>query len=549
MITFPSYALIAAVGVPLFLLLIRSRRRSLKFLQGPPSPSILLGHEYALVSEAEDGDLEFGWFERYGTAFKAKGCFNEDVLMVADPLALQHIFQKTGYRYRKAREVELQGLQINGPGLFAVQGESHQRQRKLLNPAFSVLQTQKFCPIFQNSANTLVRKWKNGLKLGPKVFNVLEWLPNMALDALGESVFEYDFGAAEDKHNELATLVEELFVDSHFLTPGVLLYIAAIRAAPNFLIKLSQYLPSTKEQVRWKKWRATAYATAEAMYEKRMREAQGSAEMENDVLGVVCRALESSNPEKMMHPEEASAQLATMIMAGHETTALTMTWIIYELSRHPEDQHRILEEVKRRREETRNEGELTPQDYNSMSYLGAVIKEALRLYPILSTIPVEAEVDDVIPLEYPVVSSSGHVIREVPVAKDQRVIASVDVYNRLKEVWGEDAHEWRPTRFLEDKTQTTLGVYGNVFTFGAGARACIGSPFLIAARTLTGQDLNRILEVQAVIVTLLEAFELSLPKEGLDIMRAKGIIMRPVIRGQLHEGQQMPILIKNRDSD
>ncbi|KAJ8076777.1 hypothetical protein PM082_001200 [Marasmius tenuissimus] len=174
MITFPLYALIAA-GVPLLLLLVRSRRRSLKFLQGPPSPSTLLGenllcfvasvsaaetqigHEYALLSEAEDGDLEFGWFERYGTAFKAKACFNEDVLMVADPLALQHIFQKTGYRYRKAREVELQGLQINGPGLFAAQGETHQRQRKLLNPAFSALQIQNLCPIFQNSANTVGR--------------------------------------------------------------------------------------------------------------------------------------------------------------------------------------------------------------------------------------------------------------------------------------------------------------------------------------------------------------------------------------------------------
>ncbi|KAJ8076776.1 hypothetical protein PM082_001199 [Marasmius tenuissimus] len=345
-------------------------------------------------------------------------------------------------------------------------------------------------------------------------------------------------------------------VDSHFLTPGVLLYIAAIRAAPEFLVKLSQYLPPTKEQVRWKNWRTKAYATAEAMYEKRMREARGSAEMENDVLGVVCRALESSNPEKMMHPEEAFAQLATMIMAGHETTALTMTWIIYELSRHPEDQHRILEEVKRRREETRNEGELTPQDYNSMCYLGAVIKEALRLYPILSIIPVETEVDDVIPLEYPVVSSSGHVIHEVPVAKNQRVIASVDVYNRLKEVWGEDAHEWRPARFLETKTQTTLGAYGNVFTFGKAFLRSDSDGGLGIQQSLPHcsscadwKELNRILEVQAVIVTLLEAFELSLPKEGLDIMRAKGIIMRPVIRDRLHEGQQMPILIKNRDAD
>ena len=43
--------------------------------------------------------------------------------MVADPVALHHIFHKSGYRYRKGREAELQGLQVNGPGVFAVQGQ------------------------------------------------------------------------------------------------------------------------------------------------------------------------------------------------------------------------------------------------------------------------------------------------------------------------------------------------------------------------------------------------------------------------------------------
>ncbi|KAJ8087885.1 hypothetical protein PM082_006741 [Marasmius tenuissimus] len=105
-------------------LIIRSRKRSLSFLQGPPSPSFLLGHEWALTRVRRVGDLESDWFERYGSVFRSAGCFGEDILEVSDPRALQHICHKSAYRYKKPMDFEQLFGKLFGRGLVTVNGTS-----------------------------------------------------------------------------------------------------------------------------------------------------------------------------------------------------------------------------------------------------------------------------------------------------------------------------------------------------------------------------------------------------------------------------------------
>ncbi|KAL0562506.1 hypothetical protein V5O48_019581, partial [Marasmius crinis-equi] len=103
--------------------------------------------------------------------------------------------------------------------------------------------------------------------------------------------------------------------------------------------------------------------------------------------------------------------------------------------------------------------------------------ETLRLHPIVPELIREAQIDDAIPLDHPVTDASGNVLKEIPVAKGQRIITSIVCYNRLKDIWGEDADQWNPERFLNLKTPTTLGVFGNLMTFSGGVRGCIGWRF------------------------------------------------------------------------
>jgi cytochrome P450 len=89
----------------------------------------------------------------------------------------------------------------------------------------------------------------------------------------------------------------------------------------------------------------------------------------------------------------------------------------------------------------------------------------MRLHPILPQLVRTAARDDVIPLANPLRIKSGQLISEIPVSKGQNFMISVCGYNRLASVWGEDAEEWHPERFLGRSTarQTSVGVLDNLW--------------------------------------------------------------------------------------
>lgn len=72
--------------------------------------------------------------------------------------------------------------------------------------------------------------------------------------------------------------------------------------------------------------------------------------------------------------EERSSLRRTFVLAGHETSASTLTWLLYELSKHPEQQERMRKEIAEVRSKYLERGELTVSDYDSMKYTNAVIK-------------------------------------------------------------------------------------------------------------------------------------------------------------------------------
>ncbi|KAF9252441.1 hypothetical protein L218DRAFT_1064598 [Marasmius fiardii PR-910] len=115
--------LLLTLGGGILALVIRAKRRSLKFLRGPPSPSLLLGHEWNLGRFRRVGNPDDDWFSKYGSAFRLAGCYGEDILMLADPKGLQHIFHKSAYHYPKPKDTQRFMSKLFGPGLIVVGGE------------------------------------------------------------------------------------------------------------------------------------------------------------------------------------------------------------------------------------------------------------------------------------------------------------------------------------------------------------------------------------------------------------------------------------------
>ncbi len=178
-----------------------------------------------------------------------------------------------------------------------------------------------------------------------------------------------------------------------------------------------------------------------------------------------------------------------------------MSWLLYELARHPEHQALLRQEIQavRARVAERGDSDFSVSDMDSMHLVVATIKEIFRLHPIVYLYVRVPTRDEVLPLAYPVTNVDGETVNEIPIPSGTNLYLSIWTYNRwgtdalhvprylplmrffcrLPQIWGPDAHEFNPSRFLtqEKMGETYVGVTSNLMTFGAGLQACIGYVF------------------------------------------------------------------------
>ncbi|KAH7925349.1 cytochrome P450 [Leucogyrophana mollusca] len=508
----------------------RTRRQSLNDIRGPVVPSRLFGHEKMARYSEEVGDLELQWGRAFGPTFRTQGCYGEEKLWTADPKALQHVFHTSGYRYPKGTLVTEVGKLFSGEGILSAAGDDHRRQRKIMNPAFSTGQLRAFLPVFRRSAARLSEKWKEELQItlpfGGRAINISPMLGRMALDVVGEAAFDDQFGALDGNENELARAFDSLFADS-FLHPPPwdILFKATWRYLPPSVLGLIKYLP-TKEYKRFRSYLRVAFRRGKELIEQK---SSGAEKGSKDIMSILVQSNLSEDAETRLSEVEMLSQIATLLIAAHDSIANTLAWLLYELARHPEDQQKIRDEIiaTRARIEARHSDDFTPADLDAMIFTNAVIKESLRLHPVAPVLVREAGYDDILPLAVPIQTKSGKATTEIPIASGTQITASVWTYNRLESVWGGDAAVWNPARFLDHKERTNVGVFANLMTFSAGIRGCIGWRFAL-------------LELQVVLTELIETFDFRIPKD-VEIVGLNAGIMMPIVKGKLKEGVQVPL--------
>ncbi|KAK0438171.1 cytochrome P450 [Desarmillaria tabescens] len=532
-----SHYLVVLLSLLIFLTVfpLRRRRRLVARLRGPPRPSLLLGHEWQLRNQVEKpGDLEMQWLRQYGGAYRIGGCFGQDVLILSDPKALQYIFHTSGYRFPKTADSDLAARSLFGQGMVTVAGKIHQCQRKVLNPAFSAAQLHRYLILFQTRRPPLLTdRLKSDIKINgndEKVVDVLEWIKRIALDIIGITSFRYHFNALDDgeQQAELKDTLHNLIIESQTSPSSIeLLYPALWRILPEFASDMLEGIPLRVTR-RFHRFRESSQRVARGIFQKQLKVA--AQDEEKDIVNLLALSYLNQDAKKRMSDDEIYSQLATFIFAGHDTTSNTTSWLLYELSRHPDVQRRIHHEISEMRER-----DPSSSDYDSMPILNAAIKETLRFHPFIATLNRISSREDVLPLSEPVTASDGSIISEIPIPKGQVVVASIYIYNRLPSVWGEDADKWNPDRFLQPQrhNQTPLGVYANL----AALRKC--DSVLIQ----DGYGYS-VLEMQVIVTELLSSFKFSLPEEGFEVMHAFGAqAISPVVKGKTKEGEQVPLRV------
>lgn len=499
------------------------KRRLPKDIQGPPSTSFWIGNEKDIRYQNEVGDQEFQWLRQYGTAWRVAGCMGEEVLMVADPKGIQHILQGAGYNYPKSEEDRQLLRMVSGDGLAWVHGDAHRRQRKVMNPAFSAAQLRDFLPLFHKRAAKLVQRMEEEITnedSSEPVLNVAGWLTRTTMDVLGEAGFGYEFGATDDRKGDFMKNLEGIFVESTLYPSKLDLIVKSFfNAIPSGLLYYVRHFPS-REYRRSREWLDFSRTMARDIVRKSEARVDGK-----DVMSVLIRANASEDPKSQLSQTEVIDQIATLILAGTDTTSITASWILLEIARHPEAQIKIRDEIHaaRARVTARGDTEFTIADLEGLTLLQCAMKEGMRLHPVTWQLTRLAGMDDVIPLANPITTKSGEQLSSIAVRKGARVKISICAYHRLPSVWGKDADQWNPARWLnlDNSKQASVGVYANLLNFSAGIRSCIGWRFSV-------------IEQSSILTSLLEHFEFALPDDAMTkpALRKPSLVMTPTVEGK-----------------
>jgi len=301
---------------------------------------------------------------------------------------------------------------------------------------------------------------------------------------------------------------------------------------PRVLELISTYIPNKKLDHVHRTAKVATEVARQLVQSKSEALLQGKSN--RDVMSLLVKANTSKNIKMQLNEEEMMAQLRNLIIAGHEPTTATLAWTLFELARHPEMQERLRQEIRIAESNLRRQGktEFTASDFETMPYLIAVLKESLRFNSVPYHIYKQSTGDDVLPLSEPITTTSGEVITELPIPKGLKIILSIAGYNRNKDVFGLDSHTFNPDRWLNTenvKKGVPIGVYGNLLTFGAGVRSCLGWRFAI-------------MELHAFLVELISNFEFSLTPEV--IRREPALAMIPTVEGQVEKGAQLPLRVR-----
>ncbi|XP_047632682.1 cytochrome P450 4F6-like [Phacochoerus africanus] len=341
-----------------------------------------------------------------------------------------------------------------GVGLLLSAGEKWSRQRRLLTPAFHFDILKSYVKIFNKSADIMHAKWQRLASEGHTHLDMFEHISLMTLDSLQKCVFSFDSNCQE-KPSEYIAAISEL---SALVTK---------RNEQIFLHKDFLYY-LTPEGRRFRKACRLVHDFTDAVIQERRRTliSQGS----QDFLRAKAKAktldfidvllLAKGEDGKGLSDEDIRAEADTFMFAGHDTTASGLSWVLYNLAKHPEYQEHCRQEVQELLRD-REPKEIEWDDLAQLPFLTMCIKESLRLHPPVTIISRCCAQDVVLP--------DGRVI-----PKGNICVISIFGIHHNPSVWP-DPEVYNPFRFDPESPQKRSPLA--FIPFSAGPRNCIGQTF------------------------------------------------------------------------
>ena len=369
-----------------------------------------------------DAAREFGDVVRFSMGPKTIYFFNH-------PDHAKHVLADNAANYHKGMGLTEARRRLLGDGLLTSEGELWRQQRRTIQPAFRRERIAGFATVVTDEAAVMLDRLQAHVGGGP--VDVVAEMTRLTIGVLGQTLFDMDLSPLRFLGGAFEVAQDQAMFD--MVTLGA----------------LPLWLPLARNR-RFRTARRQLDDAVHTLLARHERDGESSG---NDVISQLRRAYRDE-PNAGLRRRRLRDELVTILLAGHETTASTLSWTWYLLARHPEAaqaMHAEAAEVL---------GDRVPgyQDVARLPYTTMVIQEAMRLYPPVWGLPRKALGPDEI---------GGY---QIPAGAD--VMISPYTLHRHKGFWA-DPDQFRPERF-EGAAAGHAHRYAYI-PFGAGPRVCVGS--------------------------------------------------------------------------
>ncbi|MFC7082356.1 cytochrome P450 [Halorussus caseinilyticus] len=379
-----------------------------------------------------------------------------DSYMLTEPEDIERVLMNTGDEFHKHEQIKEQLRDAIGTGLFTSEGELWERQREAMKPAFYLEHTKNYAQSMVGRASDAADCWHDGETIGLR-----REMQQVTLEILLEAMLGADIDIADrgmyDAVDDLLAVLEPSKQPITMLAPDW--------APIPFLRRRKEAIEHLESQV---------YDILESR--------RTSDEDRSDLMSMLLAS------DEEMDDEQIRDEMMTFLLAGHETSALTLTYSLHLLSQNPDVARRLREEL-----DEVIDGKPEFEDALSLSYTESVVKEAMRLYPPAHELRRAPKTD---------VTFGDYLVPE-----GSLVILPTWVLHRDERFW-DDPETFRPERWEEQGDRPEFAY----FPFGGGPRRCIGQQLAT-------------LEAKLVLATLLKDWEFE--REYDEIELSAGQTLQP----------------------
>ncbi|MDT5159116.1 MAG: hypothetical protein QOH51_3473 [Acidobacteriota bacterium] len=357
-----------------------------------------------------------------------------------------------------------------GNGLVTSEGDFWRRQRRLSQPAFHHDRVNAYGETMVAFTEQMLARWRDG-----EVRDAHEEMMLLTQSIVARTLFSADVSGQSEMGEALRTIIHPFasqatlkwILDNRLPTPGHLRFNRAVRKIDGFVYRI-------------------------------IAERRASGEDTGDLLSMLLRAQDEDGSQ--MTDRQLRDELMTSFLAGHETTALALTWTWYLLAQNPEVEKKLAAEL----EEVLGGRAPKAEDMPRLKFAEWVIRESMRLYPPLWGVGREA-------------------VRECEVGgyripKGMQIFAFQWVVQRDPR-WYTEPERFRPERWGEEEA-ARLPRYA-YFPFGGGPRQCIGNYFAT-------------MEAVLILATVAQRFRLRLvPEHKVELLPTMSLRPRDGVRMKL----------------